>query len=90
MNYDADKDYVIDLNDIWKWLGFSQKANVKKIIDRTFIIDIDYNLTSTFICKYDCIKSLKISDKTLAKALENKSMYNNFYYRCLESRLKIC
>ena len=51
--------------------------------------DTDNNLTSTFICKYDCIKSLKMSDKTLAKALTNKSMYNNFYYRYLESRLKI-
>ena len=44
LNYDADKDYVIDLDDIWKWLGFSQKANVKKIIDRTFIIDINYKM----------------------------------------------
>ena len=35
---------VIDLDDIWKWLGFSQKANVKKIIDRTFIIDINYKM----------------------------------------------
>ena len=51
--------------------------------------DADNNLVTEFICKYDCIKSLKMSDKTLAKALENKSMYNNFYYRYLESRLKI-
>ena len=50
--------------------------------------DTDNNLVTRFICKYDCIKSLKMSDKTLAKALENKSMYNNFYYRYLESRLK--
>ena len=50
--------------------------------------DAENNLVTRFICKYDCIKSLKMSDKTLAKALENKSMYNNFYYRYLESRLK--
>jgi hypothetical protein len=39
-------------------------------------------------CKYDCIKQLKISDKTLAKALDKNVMYNKHYYKSLESKLK--
>ena len=38
-------------------------------------------LVKEFICKYDCIKQLKMSDKTLTKALVNKILYNNFFFR---------
>jgi len=51
--------------------------------------DQDNNLMEEFACKYDCIKQLKISDKTLAKALNNNIMYNNCYYRKLGSKLKM-
>ena len=42
-----------------------------------------------FICKYDCLKQLKMSDKTLAKALDKDVMYNNYYFRSIGSKLKI-
>jgi hypothetical protein len=45
------------------------------------------NLIKKFICKYDCIKQLKISDKTLRKALDNNSLYNNYYFKCIGSIL---
>ena len=68
-----------------------KNANKEPILYKDGIgkFDADNNLVLEFICKNDCIKLLKMSDKTLAKALTNKSMYNNFYYRYLESRLKI-
>ena len=44
-------------------------------------------LIKKFICKYDCIKQLKISDKTLRKALDNNSSYNNYYFKCIGSSL---
>ena len=44
-------------------------------------------LVKEFSCKYDCIKELKISDKTLAKALDNNKLYNNYYYKKLGSKL---
>ena len=50
--------------------------------------DIDNNFIREFSCKYDCIKELKISDKTLAKALTNNIPYNNFYYKELGSKLQ--
>jgi hypothetical protein len=45
-------------------------------------------LIREFICKYDCIKQLKMSDKTLTKALDKNIMYNDCYFRTLGSKLK--
>lgn len=50
----------------------------------------DNQLLKEFVCKYDCIKQLKISDKTLAKALDKNVMYNNHYFRTIGSKLKCC
>ena len=50
--------------------------------------DLDNNLVREFSCKYDCIRELKISDKTLAKSLQNNIPYNNYYYKELGSKLQ--
>lgn len=42
LNYDKTKDFIIDLDDIWKWLGFKQKINAKMLLEKNFTIDIDY------------------------------------------------
>ena len=42
LKYDAKNDFVIDLDSIWKWLGFSQKVNAKLLLEKKFIIDKDY------------------------------------------------
>ena len=42
------------------------------------------NLIKEFTCKYDCIKQLLISDKTLAKALDKNVMYKNCYFTPLD------
>jgi hypothetical protein len=50
--------------------------------------DSQNNIVREFACKYDCICQLKISDKTLSKALTKKLEYNGYYYKELESKLK--
>jgi hypothetical protein len=50
--------------------------------------NLDHKLVREYACKYDCIKELKISDKTLAKALDNGIPYNNYYFKYMESKLK--
>jgi len=49
--------------------------------------DANQNLLQEFVCKYDCIKSLQMSDKTLAKTLDKNVLYNNHYYKKLGSKL---
>lgn len=50
--------------------------------------DSENVLIKSFACKYDCIKSRSMSDKTLAKALKNNIPYNGFYYKELGTKLK--
>ena len=47
-------------------------------------------LVREFSCKYDCIRELKMSDKTLAKALDKNMPYNNCYFKYINSKLKHC
>ena len=51
--------------------------------------DSNGNLIKEFVCKYDCIKKLQISDKTLSKALDKNIMYNNAYFKTIGSKLQI-
>jgi hypothetical protein len=46
-------------------------------------------LMTEFVCKYDCIKQLKMSDKTLTKALDKNVLYNNCYFKSIGSKLQI-
>lgn len=51
--------------------------------------DVNNNLVKEFSCKYDCIRDLKMSDKTLAKALLNNVPYNNYYYKELGEKISV-
>ena len=42
LNYNSNTDFVIDLDNIWKWLGFNQKYNAKRVLEKFFKLDIDY------------------------------------------------
>jgi hypothetical protein len=44
LNYDTKKDFVVDLDNVWKWIGFGQKIDAKRLVERYFTIDIDYKL----------------------------------------------
>ena len=42
LNHDTRQDFVIDLDDVWSWLGFSTKQKAKDLLENYFIIDKDY------------------------------------------------
>jgi hypothetical protein len=42
LNYDTKKDFVVDLDNVWKWMGFSQKYNTERIIEKYFTEGVDY------------------------------------------------
>ena len=46
LNYDEYTDYVVDLDNIWQWLGYSQKVRAKEIVEKNFKIEIDYKINS--------------------------------------------
>jgi hypothetical protein len=45
LNYDKNIDFVIDLDDIWKWLGFKQKIDSKRLLEKQFKFrhGVDFN-----------------------------------------------
>ena len=44
LKYDPKNDYVIDLDDVWKWVGYAQKVKATALLDKHFIINKDYIL----------------------------------------------
>ncbi len=42
LKYDKINDYVINLDNVWKWLGFSQKIKAKELLQKNFIINKGY------------------------------------------------
>ena len=51
--------------------------------------DQENNLVKEFACKYDCIRELKMSDKTLTKALDKNILYQGYFYKILGIKLQI-
>jgi hypothetical protein len=69
---------------------FELKINGQPLLYKNGVgqYDSENNLVKEFACKYDCIKSLSMSDKTLAKALNKNIQYLNHYYKSIGSKLK--
>lgn len=44
LKYNSSTDFVINLDHIWDWLGFSQKSGAKRMISKNFIENKDYKL----------------------------------------------
>ena len=44
LNYDPVKDFVINLDDVWEWMGFSKKYNAKFMLCKSFKEDIDFKI----------------------------------------------
>ena len=57
LNYDTKKDFVVDLDNVWKWIGFVQKIDAKRLVERYFTIDIDYKLFALDDTKANADKS---------------------------------
>ena len=48
LNHHPTNDFVIDLDSVWKWLGFFQKQRAKELLERNFVIEKDYKYLLTF------------------------------------------
>jgi hypothetical protein len=82
LKYDYKNDFVVDLDNVWKWLGFSQKVNAKTLLEKQFIINVDYS------------KSLLLQQKqtTTVKGGHNKEIFmlnvDTFKKFCLKAGTK--
>lgn len=44
LNYNSKTDFVINLDDVWKWCGFGRKSDAKRVLEKNFSNEIDYKL----------------------------------------------
>ena len=94
LNYKNDE-YVIDLDNIWKWLGFSQKIRAKELLENNFKQDIDYKIVFSEKRKNPkggrpsekIMLNIKTFKKMCMKANTKKSNDIHEYYIKLEETL---
>jgi MSV199 domain len=81
LNY-TKNDFVIDLDNIWEWLGFCQKVNAKKVLQKNFLLDVDYKI---MLCK-----SQEQTKRTRGGSNKETIMLNvrTFKLLCLKSGTK--
>jgi len=44
LQYNSKTDFVIDMSNVWKWIGFSRKDHCKTLLEKHFIKDIDFKI----------------------------------------------
>lgn len=45
LNYDKNNDFVVDLDNVWKWLGFASKFTSERLLETHFKVDVDYKIS---------------------------------------------
>ncbi len=45
LNYNKNTEFVVDLDDVWRWMGFSQKIAAKTMLEKNFKINVDYTVS---------------------------------------------
>jgi len=69
---------------------FNEKNKGEPILYKNGVgqYDSTNKLVKEFVSKFDCERSLGISDKTMNKSLDKNIAYNNFYYKRLPEKIK--
>jgi hypothetical protein len=44
VNYSQTKDFIINFDDVWRWVGFDRKNNAKRLLESNFREDVDFNI----------------------------------------------
>ena len=65
LNYHKTEDYIIDLDNIWKWLGFATKQKAILLLEKNFELEKDYKKPLSLKGKQ---KIIEISNDNFATA----------------------
>jgi len=88
LNYGKTRDFVVNLDSLWKWLGFNQKYNAERVLEKYFSENHDYTVTHNvsddekwgghnikkIMLTVHCFKSLCLKAQT-KKAIEIHNYY---------------
>ena len=76
LNYNTKTDFVIDLEDIWKWLGFSRKDPAKVVLEKHFTINIDYKILNNKTSVEKAAPEKKIHTNLSDKSVSHQPLEN--------------
>ena len=44
LNHNSNNDFIIDFDTIWKWVCFTRKDHAKRLLEKYFVLDLDYKI----------------------------------------------
>jgi hypothetical protein len=44
INYSQTKDFIINFDDVWRWVGFDRKDHAKRLLEKNFQEDVDFKI----------------------------------------------
>ena len=44
LNFNQLTDFIIDFDDVWKWCGYTRKDQSKRVLEKHFVVDVDYKV----------------------------------------------
>lgn len=87
LNCDPINDYVIDLDNVWKWIGFSYKHKAKILLEKFFVINKDYKVSLNHEVKQKNTEN--VNEKKDNRGGQNKEIImlniNTFKKFCLKA-----
>lgn len=77
---DEDEEYI-DFDKVWKLLGYSRRDSAKRLLDKYFIINVDYKIDKETPLECGDVEKLVYNEKILIN-------FNAFKQYCLKSNTK--
>ena len=72
LNYDKNMDFVVDLDNVWKWLGFASKFTAIRTLETHFKNDLDYKKSASQLGE-----ALSNEEKPLNLQVKQKSVWRS-------------
>ena len=44
LNFNPLTDFIIDFDDVWKWCGYTRKDQSKRVLEKHFVVNVDYKI----------------------------------------------
>ena len=96
INHNSKTEFVITLESIWKWCGFTRQDNAKVVLKKNFVLDIDYKIILLRLQenlkggrpKEDILMTVNTFKKFCLKANTKKADEIHDYYIKLEELLQ--
>jgi len=90
LNYHKTDDYIVDLDNIWKWLGFNQKIKAKYLLEKNFELEKDYKKSLSLVGKQTNIEISNDNFATAAAVAKKGGQNIQKYYLNVKTFKSLC